>query len=260
MLVWTTRVGGAGVLHRPEEAYPTNGALATVPRMDGRGGGAAAQVLPLPAAGLAGPPRGHTAGHEPSAAARACTCARFPLPQPAHTHIAQTPHRPNTVPTHTHPPLPPQMAVSIDGTLSIKSLQGPPLPAIIHQKFRLRCVWCGAWYGACMVCVRVCVCLLCAVGAERGSRLAGRCRACLGEQVGLCWLGAHAVPCSTRRRAALAPRPAPRSASGGRLRISLKAQLLDDEGEGLGTRRTSLCTISRSAGAKYATTWRRLHA
>lgn len=36
--------------------------------------------------------------------------------------------------------LPAQLSFGIDGTMAVKTLQGPPVPALIHQKFMLRWV------------------------------------------------------------------------------------------------------------------------
>lgn len=33
-----------------------------------------------------------------------------------------------------------QLSFGIDGTVAIKTLEGPPVPALIHQKFKLRWV------------------------------------------------------------------------------------------------------------------------
>jgi hypothetical protein len=43
-LQWITQLTNGAAIRRPPEVYPESGALATVPRLDGRGGSAAAQV------------------------------------------------------------------------------------------------------------------------------------------------------------------------------------------------------------------------
>jgi hypothetical protein len=50
------------------------------------------------------------------------------------------------------PTLPVQLAVAIDGSLNIKAVQGPPLPAMIQRKLRLRCAASGARSGLHILC------------------------------------------------------------------------------------------------------------
>ncbi|KAL4853675.1 Centrosomal protein [Chlorella vulgaris] len=71
-LQWITKLTNGAAIRRPAEVYPKSGALATVPRLDGRGGSAAAQL-----------------------------------------------------------------AVTVDGSVCIKALQGPPLAAVVHRKLTL---------------------------------------------------------------------------------------------------------------------------
>ncbi|KAL4447877.1 hypothetical protein ABPG75_005096 [Micractinium tetrahymenae] len=71
-LAWTTHLAGGARIRSPPLAYPKSGALAEVPRLDGRPGGASAQL-----------------------------------------------------------------SLDIDGSVTIKALQGPPLPALILQRLRL---------------------------------------------------------------------------------------------------------------------------
>ena len=120
-------------------------------------------------------------------------------------------------------PCPPalQLSFGIDGTVAVKTLQGPPVPALIHQKFKMRCDVCSSRNTSCIAVSHPS--LQAAAAISSLDRLS---------------TGFSSHPCSP---------------DGSRLKISLKAQQLESEWAGTGG-------TGGSAVAKQTTTWRRVHA
>lgn len=131
-LEWVTQLrNGARVRRR--EALPKNGALVDLPRLDGRAGGSTAQVGPVLLGGA------EACAVHAAHARMLCSCPQslWAIPASALPPLNQPLRRaPRALPPHPCACL--QLSWSIDGSVSIKAVQGAPLPALVQHKLRLR--------------------------------------------------------------------------------------------------------------------------